>query len=388
MGISRNLQPCGHPSPRQVRHALPRPGQERHFAPGLRGECRWLHFTRRSQPVLSPEAEYEKDGGVEDPRLVKFGDTYYLTYTGYNKKDAQLCLATSKDLVHWQRQGVILPAYKGNWNVGWTKSGAIVPEKINGKYWMYFLGTSADKTDQMGLAYSRPTSFIGPRLRISPCCRAAPVSFDSRVVEPGPPPIVTKDGIVLIYNAADDNLVYRTAIAVFDRNDPAQTDLAIRAAGLSSGTGLGKSRARFRMWSLSRAWSGRATATSSITAPPTNTSAWPRSRSFHDTCTNHVGTDALIRPAERSSATFLPAQNKSSCARPDGWGIRPYVVRATRAAAWEGCRVSPLPPRSGTWGQMSLSGYCGCRYRNKFRRRPPGAVRSAPRILPLRRRDT
>jgi len=27
-------------------------------------------------------------------------------------------------------------------------------EKINGKYWMYWLGTAADKTDQMGLSYS------------------------------------------------------------------------------------------------------------------------------------------------------------------------------------------------------------------------------------------
>jgi predicted GH43/DUF377 family glycosyl hydrolase len=54
-----------------------------------------VHFTRRDEPVLSPSEEYEKDGGVEDPRLVQFGDTYYLTYTGYNKKDAQLCLATS-----------------------------------------------------------------------------------------------------------------------------------------------------------------------------------------------------------------------------------------------------------------------------------------------------
>src|SRR5207248_2322357 len=96
----------------------------------------------------------EKDGGVEDPRLQKFGGTWYLTYTGYNKKDAQLCLATSRDLVHWERQGVILPAYQGNWNKGWTKSGAIVPEKIDGKYWMYWLGTAADKTDQMGLSYS------------------------------------------------------------------------------------------------------------------------------------------------------------------------------------------------------------------------------------------
>ena len=113
-----------------------------------------IHFTRRPEPVLSPEADYEKDGGVEDPRLVKFGDTYYLTYTGYNTKDAQLCLATSHDLIHWDRKGVILPAYKGNWNTGWTKSGAIVPEKIDGKYWMYFLGTTPDKNDQMGLAYS------------------------------------------------------------------------------------------------------------------------------------------------------------------------------------------------------------------------------------------
>ena len=50
-----------------------------------------LHFTRRPEPVLSPETPYEKDGGVEDPRLQKFGDTFYLTYTAYNKKDAQLC---------------------------------------------------------------------------------------------------------------------------------------------------------------------------------------------------------------------------------------------------------------------------------------------------------
>src|SRR5262252_10200977 len=44
--------------------------------------------------------------------------------------------------------------------------------------------------------------------------------FDSRVVEPGPPPVLTPDGVVLVYNGADDKLVYRTGIAVFDRNDP------------------------------------------------------------------------------------------------------------------------------------------------------------------------
>ena len=180
-----------------------------------------IHFKRRTEPVLSPETNYEKEGGVEDPRLRKIGSTYYLTYTAYNKKDAQLCLATSHDLVHWERKGVILPAYKGNWNVGWTKSGAIVPEKINGKYWMYWLGTAADKTDQMGLSYStdllhwtEPTE--------TPVLPKRPGRFDSRVVEPGPPPILTARGIVLVYNGADGKLIYRTGVAVFDRNDPSK----------------------------------------------------------------------------------------------------------------------------------------------------------------------
>jgi predicted GH43/DUF377 family glycosyl hydrolase len=178
-----------------------------------------IHFTRRSEPVFSPEKDYEKDGGVEDPRLVQFGDTYYLTYTGYNKKDAQLCLATSKDLLHWERKGVILPAYKGNWNVRWTKSGAIVPEKIGGKYWMYFLGTSRDNNDQMGLASS--TDLLHwTEASDAPVLPARAGMFDSRVVEPGPAPVVTPKGIVLIYNGADDKLVYRTGIALFDRNDP------------------------------------------------------------------------------------------------------------------------------------------------------------------------
>ncbi len=178
-----------------------------------------IHFTRRPDPVLSPETGYEKDGGVEDPRLQKFGDTFYLTYTGYNKKDAQLCLAISRDLIHWERKGVILPAYKGNWNVAWTKSGAIVPEKIDGKYWMYWLGTAADKTDQMGLSYS--TDLIHwTEATDTPVLPRRPEKFDSRVVEPGPPPILTLGGIVLIYNGADDKLVYRTGVAVFDRKDP------------------------------------------------------------------------------------------------------------------------------------------------------------------------
>jgi predicted GH43/DUF377 family glycosyl hydrolase len=180
-----------------------------------------VHFTRNPQPTFVPETDYEKDGGVEDPRLVKIEGTWYLTYTGYNKHDAQLCLATSRDLIHWQRRGILLPAYKGKWNVKWTKSGAIIPRKIGGKWWMYYLGTKPDNTDQMGLAWSTDLLHWTDALD-EPVLARRPGQFDSRVVEPGPPPVITQQGIFLIYNGADDHLVYRTGWALFDKQDPAK----------------------------------------------------------------------------------------------------------------------------------------------------------------------
>jgi beta-1,2-mannosidase len=180
-----------------------------------------ITFTREAEPVLSPEAEYERGGGVEDPRLVQISDTYYLTYTAYNGKDAQLALATTKssELRQWQRQGIIMPANTGRWNVHWTKSGAILPTPVGGKYWMFYMADASGRYDQTGIASSTDLHSWTEALD-HPVLPRRPDHFDSRVVEPGPSPIMTKDGILLLYNGADDSLVYRTGWALFDRNDP------------------------------------------------------------------------------------------------------------------------------------------------------------------------
>jgi len=201
------------------------------------------HFIPDTKPMLVPAEDYErtadgKSGGIEDPRVVRIGRTWYLTYTGYNGHDAQLCLATSRDLRHWRRRGVILPAYGvgkqgGTWNQQWTKSGAIVPRKIHGKWWMYYLGTrslpdgqTADDrgghaVDFMGLASS--TDLLHWKdATPEPVLSRRPNAFDSRVMEPGPPPLLTPNGILLLYNGADAHLVYRTGWALFDADDPAK----------------------------------------------------------------------------------------------------------------------------------------------------------------------
>jgi predicted GH43/DUF377 family glycosyl hydrolase len=182
-----------------------------------------IHFVAWPRAVLSPEAPYEANGGVEDPRLVRINETFYLTYTGYNRVDAQLCLAQSDDLLHWNRLGIIMPANKGRWNVHWTKSGAILDQKIAGHYWMYFMGDAAGENgaNQMGVAYSDDLrNWTEPLDRPVLPHRAG--QFDSKVVEPGPPPVLTDRGILLIYNGADDKLVYRTGWALFDKANPAR----------------------------------------------------------------------------------------------------------------------------------------------------------------------
>ncbi|MES2811072.1 MAG: pesticidal protein Cry7Aa [Bacteroidota bacterium] len=63
---------------------------------------------RRKNPLLHSEFDYESQG-LEDPRIVKIENTYYLTYTAYNGVNALGALAMSKDLVHFEKQGIIVP---------------------------------------------------------------------------------------------------------------------------------------------------------------------------------------------------------------------------------------------------------------------------------------
>lgn len=63
---------------------------------------------RHKQPLITRDFEYEKHG-IEDPRIVKIGDIYYMTYTAYDGINAMGALATSKDLIHFKKHGIITP---------------------------------------------------------------------------------------------------------------------------------------------------------------------------------------------------------------------------------------------------------------------------------------
>ena len=63
---------------------------------------------RLKEPVLFPEYDYEKKG-VEDPRITYLDGIYYLFYTAHDGKNALIAYATSKDLVHFTKHGLISP---------------------------------------------------------------------------------------------------------------------------------------------------------------------------------------------------------------------------------------------------------------------------------------
>lgn len=184
-----------------------------------------IHFEHHPAPILSPGEPYELPGGCEDPRLVQIDGTFYLTYTAYDGAVARLCLASSPDLLHWHKHGPMFADEQ--WDAyfprqqfpntprAWSKSGAIVPIKIGGRYWMYFGDTHiwAASSPDLRAWQIDPAPVVSPRAN----------AFDAGLVEPGPAPLVVNDTIWLGYNSADTRLRYAFGQVLLDLEQPTRT---------------------------------------------------------------------------------------------------------------------------------------------------------------------
>ena len=174
-----------------------------------------LHFKRRLQPVFFPADDNQKvnewPGGCEDPRIAVTEDgTYVMLYTQWNRKNARIGVATSKDLLHWdkhgpifQKDGIDLPFYKSGSIVTQVKNDHLVVTKIKGKYWMYWGETAVFAATSQNLVDWTPLRDPDGKLRELAKTRKG--FFDSSLTECGPPSLLTKDGIVLLYNGKNSS---------------------------------------------------------------------------------------------------------------------------------------------------------------------------------------
>ena len=203
-----------------------------------------LFFTRHGAPVLFPstadeQAENECPGGCEDPRVAMTDDgLYVMMYTQWNRKQARLAVATSRDLVTWQKHGpAFARAYGGRFKNDFSKSASIVTRlqdghqviaRIDGKYWMYWGESFVNVATSENLIDWKP--LLDENGELLHVIEPRKGRFDSQLTECGPPAVMTEQGIVLIYNGknldgpdGDSRYVantYCAGQALFDSKDP------------------------------------------------------------------------------------------------------------------------------------------------------------------------
>lgn len=210
---------------------------------------------RKTEPILSPEFDCESHG-MEDPRIVQIDGIYYLTYTAYDGNNAMGALATSKDGVQWERQGIITPqlsfdrfrelatedesltnkyfrfdssqeaeTMQGKKLYVTDKDLVLFPRKINGKFYilhrlkpdiqLIVVEELSELTDDFWHDYF---------LHFSDHILLRPVHpHESSYIGSGCPPIETPQGWLLIYHSVHDTVegyIYSAAAVLLDLENP------------------------------------------------------------------------------------------------------------------------------------------------------------------------
>jgi len=207
---------------------------------------------RLKEPVLFPEYDYEKKG-VEDPRITLLEGTYYLFYTAYDGKNALISYATSRDLVHFAKQGLVSPKisydeaedifrgsgirkrytmfemfYKkrgGKDILLFEKDATLFPQKFGSKFALLhrilpgiqiiYFDNFSDLTLDRWRDYFKN---LGDFIVLDPL-----FWFENRYIGGGCPPIETKDGWLIIYHAVEGThlgKIYHASAALLDLKNP------------------------------------------------------------------------------------------------------------------------------------------------------------------------
>ena len=210
---------------------------------------------RHDIPLVFPQFDYESHG-IEDPRITKIDDLYYLTYTAYDGVNALGALATSTDLIHFEKQGIIVPQFvydefkmlaecKGAINekyarfndrsrlvpvpnrkiLVWDKNVIFFPRRINDK--LYFLhrvrpdiqiAAVSEISDLTKDFWDNYFLHLGENIALT-----SKYEHEVSYIGGGCPPIETPHGWLLIYHGVHDTptgYVYTACAALMDLENP------------------------------------------------------------------------------------------------------------------------------------------------------------------------
>ncbi len=170
-----------------------------------------IHFTLDDKPTIMPNAR-EEGWGMEDPRITKIGQIYYINYTAVSANGAATALISTEDFIEYTRHGIIfLPE---------NKDVTIFPEKINGKYYAFNRPVpKAIGTPDIWIGESQDLLHWGSYRHFYGVSES---SWENGRIGGGAPPVKTERGWIKIYHAADKNNRYCLGAFLLDLNDPAR----------------------------------------------------------------------------------------------------------------------------------------------------------------------
>ncbi|HEX7010073.1 MAG TPA: glycoside hydrolase family 130 protein [Phycisphaeraceae bacterium] len=146
---------------------------------------------RDSGPVIMPEGVNE-EYGIEDPRITRIGQTYYITYVAVSRHGVSTCLMSSTDLQHFRRHGIIFCPE--------NKDVLLFPEKIAGDYVAIHRPVTSIRfrPPQMWLARSPDLIHWGGHEHLL----GAQKAFENSRLGGGTPPIKTPHGWLTLYHGS------------------------------------------------------------------------------------------------------------------------------------------------------------------------------------------
>jgi len=141
--------------------------------------------------------------GVEDARITKIENFYYMTYVGLTRSgNVSTNLAVSKDCLNWKRKGIIFGEQ--------DKDAVLFPEKINNEFVVLDRpeGGFEFTPPHIWMGYSKDLEYWGKPRPIK-----LPLDLNFNRSGAGPPPIKTDKGWLLIFHAVTTrkhkNFIYK-----------------------------------------------------------------------------------------------------------------------------------------------------------------------------------
>lgn len=208
---------------------------------------------RWDKPFMKREETYESKG-IEDPRIAKVGNIFYMTYVAYDGKNALTAYTKGTNLFALKKQGIIAPTQtydevgkllksqdlkdryflfesyheelSGKDVLLWSKDIILFPRKIRGSYVMlirilpdiqlvYFKNFRQLRSKVFWREYMKKLA--------SHVVLENRYWFESRNIGGGAPPIEVPEGWLIIYHAVEERnrgRTYHAGVALLDKKDP------------------------------------------------------------------------------------------------------------------------------------------------------------------------